>query len=57
MKYLIIPGLPLLTVALSLRDASSPPAVITCLVAIFFLIFGAAFVLLYAAHRALSKYL
>ena len=55
MKFLTIPGAPLLVIALTLHDAASPAAVIAYLVALYLLILGAVFVLLYATHRFLSR--
>ena len=55
MKFLIIPGLPLLTITLALRDAASPGAVITYLVSLFLLLLGGVFVLLYAVNRLVSR--
>ena len=55
MKFLIIPGLPLLTIALALRDADSPAAVITYLVSLYLLLLGGVFVLIYAVNRLVSR--
>ena len=54
MKYLIIPGLPLLTIALALHDENSIPARITQLTASGILAFGAAFCLLYTLYCLFS---
>lgn len=54
MKYLIIPGLPLLVVALTLHDADGLPATIASAVAVGLLTGGAAFVLFYACYQYLT---
>ena len=56
MRYLIIPGAPLLVIALALRDAESIPSQVASLVALALLLGGCAFVVFYALHRFIRKF-
>ena len=51
MKYLIIPGMPLLLLVTSLHDANSPLTIALLLAATAALVFGAGFVICYALAR------
>ena len=55
MKFLVIPGAPLLVVALTLHDADSPAAIAAYLVALGILIFGSVFAILYALYRVIHR--